>query len=91
VIDRRNKIKSKYGISLEDYSEILRRQGEGCAICGLLKPTMHVDHCHDTGQVRGVLCGTCNPGIGLLGDNIQLLESAIRYLTGRMSSGGNET
>jgi len=58
-----------------------------CAICGGVNDIdrrLSVDHNHDTGEVRGLLCNRCNRAIGLLGDSIDILESAISYLsTGR--------
>ena len=79
-------LKKTYGITHEDYDRMLAEQGGGCAICGSATPRtkrseyLHVDHCHATGAVRGLLCGPCNAGIGSLGDNIGRLEAAIRYL-----------
>lgn len=72
-----------YKISLEDYNELMMKQGGVCAICGHVCKTgrkLSVDHCHTTGRVRGLLCGECNNGIGKLKDSIPLLEKAIRYL-----------
>lgn len=54
---------------------------EPCGICGVFKDgAMCVDHCHESGVVRGILCRTCNAAIGQLGDSVEMLESAIRYL-----------
>lgn len=76
-------LKFKFGISREDYETRLAAQGGGCAICGKPPPEKrrhHVDHDHETGAVRGVLCGHCNTGLGLFGEDIALLESAAAYL-----------
>jgi len=74
-------MKYRYGITSEQYDEAWRRQGEGCAICGSdRKP--RIDHCHETGKFRGILCDTCNRGLGMLGDNLGSLEKAVKYLTG---------
>jgi hypothetical protein len=53
-----------------------------CAICGLRVSgkELHLDHCHETGQTRGYLCGNCNLGLGLFRDNQKLLEKAAKYL-----------
>ena len=84
---RRNLTLQKvYGITLEEYNLLLDYQGGGCAICGkkatkALKRNMYVDHDHDTGEVRGILCTQCNSGIGLLGDSTERLDKAKEYLT----------
>lgn len=53
-----------------------------CQICGTIFGIQkaHVDHCHNTGKLRGLLCQTCNTGIGHLKDDIQTLQKAIKYL-----------
>lgn len=85
--------RNKWGISLKEFEEILIAQGGGCAICGeRVNPDggrLAVDHDHDCcpgkrscGKcVRGVLCGPCNKGLGLLRDSPELLTKAIDYLT----------
>jgi hypothetical protein len=74
----------KFGITEDDYNEMFERQFGLCAICR--KPEndikLAVDHCHETGKVRGLLCKRCNMGIGLLGDNPDTLISAAMYLKG---------
>lgn len=60
-------IKRKYGISKQDYNNIFKNQGEVCAICKSddhNSTNFHVDHCHSTGAVRGILCKRCNTGLG---------------------------
>jgi len=74
-----------YGISLEEYSEKLESQNGVCGICGCLPPNnrkkhLAVDHDHNTGKVRGLLCDNCNRGLGLLKDDVETLEKAILYL-----------
>lgn len=64
--------------------ELVRQEGR-CAICGRdLKPGRgtHVDHCHRTGAVRGLLCSKCNPALGLFEDNVDALIRAAEYLRG---------
>ena len=74
----------RYGITLEDWNEMFAKQKGCCAICGIhqsdSKRTLHTDHCHETGAVRGLLCWKCNPGLGNFNDDIQILEKAIAYL-----------
>lgn len=79
-------LKTEYGITLEFYNALLAKQGNKCAICSKtqveLKRKLAVDHCHETGKIRGLLCDTCNRGIGYLKDSISVLETAIAYLRG---------
>lgn len=77
----------RYGVTPEMYAEMVKRQGGRCAICGTDQPTRsgrsrqwHVDHNHETGKVRGLLCESCNHGLGRFRDSVFRLESAIRYL-----------
>jgi hypothetical protein len=88
VNDRRAyNIWRKYGLTSEDFSAMLAAQGGGCAICGSTEnpdaANLAVDHDHATGRVRGLLCGPCNKGIGLLRDDLNLLREAVRYLETR--------
>lgn len=84
---RRCRLGRDFGITLEQYNEMLAAQGGVCAICK--NPETHqrkgvwslsVDHCHDTGRVRGLLCNNCNRGVGLLRDNADLCRAAAEYL-----------
>ena len=76
------------GITLEQYDAMQDAQGGLCAICGQPERRKHkgvtcelsIDHCHNTGEVRALLCDWCNTGIGRFGDNIALIEKAIKYL-----------
>ena len=72
-------LKQKYGISLEDFNLMKQSQNNSCKICRKDKPLI-VDHCHETGKIRGLLCSRCNSSIGLVDENIETLESAIEYL-----------
>lgn len=69
-------------MSISDYESMLERQGGVCAIC--MAPhdevRMCVDHCHDTGRVRGLLCSGCNSAIGLFKESESAMASAIEYL-----------
>lgn len=79
---RRRQLKALYGLSMSGYESMLRAQNGVCQICKR-KPEgyLQVDHCHSTGKVRGLLCGNCNSGIGLLQESREVLASAIKYLT----------
>lgn len=76
-------IKSTYGITMEDYELLMVAQERCCAICrrplGDLKP--HIDHCHTTGKVRGILCRGCNVGIAHLQDDPLVALRASEYLS----------
>ena len=75
-----------HGIELEDFTAMLVAQGRSCALCGKYlknRRDRHIDHDHRTGRIRGVLCFTCNKGLGMLGDDEAGLKRAIEYLRGR--------
>jgi len=78
---REYRLKKRYGLSKEEFVEIVRKQKGLCAICPKpLSTSDHIDHCHGTGKVRGVLCRSCNLLLGYSYDNIRILLSAIKYL-----------
>ena len=76
----------KYGIGAAEYAALLASQGEGCAICGRTasgrkdSTELCVDHCHTSNRIRGLLCHSCNRGLGLLQDSEEILEKALKYL-----------
>ncbi|WP_370268428.1 endonuclease VII domain-containing protein [Streptomyces sp. V4I8] len=74
-------LRRKYGITLVERDEMIAAQKGLCAIC-LTAPAVHVDHCHETGRVRGVLCFNCNSGLGLLRDDPEAMNRAADYLEG---------
>jgi|GEM_PF-2876356 len=79
------RLKSSYGLTPEDYEELLASQGNACAICQTKEPggkrkVFSVDHCHESGKIRGLLCAGCNLGLGKFKDDPELLCSAIAYL-----------
>lgn len=76
-------LKYLYGILPEQYIDLLEKQRGVCAICHRPERTrrrLSVDHDHDSGVIRGLLCTNCNAGIGNLGDNPGLLRVAAEYL-----------
>lgn len=82
---RENDLKRNYGLTIQEYHALLRKQNGKCDICGSTDPGKNkkyfpVDHCHLTGKVRGLLCGKCNCALGLLNDDLILLEKATDYL-----------
>jgi hypothetical protein len=77
----------KYGLTVEQYDQMLVEQGHRCALCGDENNgrTWHIDHCHDTGKVRGVLCDLCNRGLGHFRENADVLRKAAQYLEAHAS------
>lgn len=85
-------LKRRYGISELEYLDLVQKQNNLCAICGCLETSLDkrlqlpkalaVDHCHQTGKIRGLLCSFCNTGLGQFKDNPDLLKKAIEYLNG---------
>ena len=73
-----------YGITKQQYDDLLAKQDSLCAICGKHASEshkgLHVDHCHETKKVRGLLCNSCNLAIGLLKHNRTVISKAIEYL-----------
>lgn len=81
IIFRRRSLKRYYNLTLEQYDEMLKEQGSVCQICkDKSTKTLHVDHNHATGKIRGLLCAKCNHAIGLLKDSVSILQNAIKYL-----------
>ncbi len=83
---REQHLKKSFNMSLVEYDALFAQQGNVCAICKSDTPrgghgkNFHVDHCHETKIIRGILCGKCNVALGSL-DSIELLESAIKYIS----------
>ena len=85
LLQRSYWLKTQYGMSLETYSEMLKEQDHSCAICKtneaeVFKQVLYVDHCHNTGKIRGLLCMQCNAGLGKFKDSLNMLEAAKDYL-----------
>jgi hypothetical protein len=86
--DRRaNLLRSKYNLDFAGYQRLLLTQGRTCGICDVQLPTdlipgraVNIDHDHQTGKVRGLLCGHCNTMLGQAKDNINTLLNAVTYL-----------
>jgi predicted RNase H-like nuclease (RuvC/YqgF family) len=80
------RLKRKYNLTLEDWDNLLKSQNNQCKICSIdfsydthnTKP--FVDHCHNTNNVRGMLCHLCNAGLGYFKDNVDVLQKATKYL-----------
>ena len=84
----RRKLLKKYGLTIKEWEELFDKQNGTCAICNLPETLIDrgtlrrlaVDHCHSTGKVRSLLCSKCNKAIGLLNDDLSLLNKAVSYL-----------
>jgi hypothetical protein len=77
---RTYELRKRYGMTYEEYKNMLKNQNNRCAICGALSEDLHVDHCHETGLVRALLCETCNLGLGCLRDRADILYKAFIYV-----------
>lgn len=84
AISRKAYLRRLYGLTPESYEAMLVKQGFSCAICGiphyLTSKDLAVDHDHDTGAIRGLLCGPCNQGLGFFMDRPEIVEVAKGYL-----------
>lgn len=85
------RLKAAFGITLEQYEEMLESQGGVCAICyrppeanSRSKKQLAVDHCHKTGAIRGLLCANCNNALGLFKDSHLILFSEQYYLQSKL-------
>ena len=80
-INLQNRV-DRYSISVEDFEAFFQKQNGCCAVCSVPidKARCRIDHDHQSGKVRGLLCTSCNTGIGLLKDSLVILENAARYL-----------
>ncbi len=77
-------LKAKFGITRQEYLDMFNSQLGNCAICGVnqleLTKRLSVDHCHNTGKIRQLLCTYCNSVLGLSKESISILENAISYI-----------
>jgi Autographiviridae endonuclease VII len=80
-------IKKTYGITTEQYEKMVSQRCGRCDICGRepngtnhVEQSLVIDHDHETGAIRGLLCNNCNSGMGILGDTVEHLEAALQYL-----------
>tara|TARA_B100000287_G_C20148749_1_gene589280 strand:+ start:56 stop:520 length:465 start_codon:yes stop_codon:yes gene_type:complete len=93
---RETHLKKVYGIDLSEYNRLLESQDYACCICRTKHPgnkggggNFHVDHCHETGRVRGLLCSSCNTALGSFKEDPSVLYKAADYLMGVKLNNGN--
>lgn len=91
---KRNRLRSfskLYNITENDYNKMFVEQNGCCAICNMhqseFKRVLAIDHCHNTGKVRGLLCIKCNMCLGGVNDNIEILQKMIKYLKNSRNEG----
>lgn len=77
---RDTRLTNLYGLGTDGYNNLLMKQGGKCAVCGEVSGSFKVDHDHDTGLVRGLLCNKCNLGLGHFKDDPLLLSAAAQYI-----------
>ena len=77
-------LRTSFGITLEGYNKLFELQGGRCAICGKhqseVSTTFHVDHDHETGRIRALLCSGCNIGIGQFKEDVEIIKKVMEYL-----------
>ena len=80
--NRDRHLRRKYGITLKEYDVLLEAQNGVCAICGGIDvgKKLAVDHCHETGKIRGLLCSRCNPALGFMLDKVDNIDKFVEYL-----------
>jgi hypothetical protein len=78
------RLQREYGISLTEYEQVLKYQNGVCAICSKAplpgRPRLSVDHCHTTGQLRGLLCHSCNRAIAVFKDDADRMQKGADYI-----------
>lgn len=77
---RTSHFKRRYGLTAGDVATLAAKQKHLCLVCGEKMTVPNVDHCHETGRVRGLLCGGCNRGLGQFRDNPKRLRAAADYV-----------
>ena len=71
-------MRRKFKLTEQQYAELMKN--ENCQICDKVLDKKCIDHCHSSNKVRGILCNNCNTALGLVGDNVSVLEEMIKYL-----------
>lgn len=84
IIRKKHHYIRRYGITFEYKTELIKQQDGRCPICDIKidESFGQVDHCHETGEIRGILCRPCNTALGSFKEDCKILENAIKYLKG---------
>ena len=80
ITTQNQRLKTRYGITLSDYHDMIEKQNKACAICGCIPVKLFIDHNHTTEKNRGLLCSQCNFLLGCAKEDTNILISAIEYL-----------
>ena len=86
IRSKNNWLQTNYGLTIDDWNNMIQKQNGSCAICKTKLDkgkSTHVDHNHENGEIRGILCADCNWAIGLFRDDISIIGNAINYLGGK--------
>lgn len=86
---RGNHLKLKYDMTIDDYEAMYSAQGERCAICGLPGENLVVDHAHNTGKVRALLCQQCNFAVGAVRENAEIAKNVAGYIEKHLTQTGS--
>lgn len=91
---KNNYVKHRFGITVEQYEEMLKEQNYKCGICRIDLPKhgyfTHLDHCHSSGKIRKFLCSNCNRGLGHFMENKEFLMAAIEYIDAHTDDGNQK-
>lgn len=81
LVARNNRLKREYGIDVAEFDRVAATQGGRCLTCHIVPDeVLHVDHCHKTGRVRGLLCNNCNRALGMVKDDPAIARALADYL-----------
>ena len=85
-LSRKSYLRKKYGITIEQYEAMICEHNNVCVICfrsprgNGSRAKLHIDHCHETGKIRGLICPNCNTALGMVEDNTNILKRMIEYV-----------
>lgn len=86
ISSRKSYLKKAWGINLDEFNALVDKQNGLCGICQIKADIFHIDHNHQTGKIRSLLCSNCNRGIGYLKESPVILQSAINYINHHLNN-----